>query len=657
MPLPSPDLDDRRFQDLVDDAKRFIQRRCPEWTDHNVSDPGVALIEAFAQMVDQLSYRLNRVPEKIHLEFLDLLGVRLRAPQAARTELTFRLSAPQEADVTVPVRTEVATPRTGSAPAQVFTVGRRLDIVPTALRYIGSAPAGQSPELTTERFVSGEPVTCFAQPPMPGDALLVGLTRAAPRCVVALRVDCGTDGVGVDPRRPPRVWEAWCGDGWVPCEVESDGTGGLNRPGELVLHLPDGHVGSPIGRHHAGWLRCRITEAAPGQPAYSSSPKVTALEAYTVGGTTDAVEGETVPHDELGVSDGTPGQSFTVHRTPVIAGSLRTVTVETRAGRQIWTAVESFADSSPTDRHVTVDEAGGTVAFGPAVRQPDGEMRQYGAVPGIGARITAGAYRRGGGRAGNVAASALTVLRTPVALIARVENRKPATGGVDAESVENVRRRAGHRLRTQDRAVTAHDYESIVRAACRDAGRVECVTEPAGPERAGLVRVLIVPQARDVRDENGWRDLVPSGEMLAAAAQAVEAARPLGVTASVSGPAYQGVTVVAEIEAVRGADRTEVKERVLRALYACLSPLPSPSGTGSRTGWPLGRALRLSDLYAVAARCEDVESVSRLEMYPADLGTGERQAATDRIDVGPATLFLSFRHQVAVKNARWTTGR
>ena len=61
--LPAPNLDDRHFQDLVDDAKRLVQQRCPNWTDHNVSDPGVTLIEAFAQMVDQLIYRLNRVPD------------------------------------------------------------------------------------------------------------------------------------------------------------------------------------------------------------------------------------------------------------------------------------------------------------------------------------------------------------------------------------------------------------------------------------------------------------------------------------------------------------------------------------------------------------------------------------------------------------------
>ena len=63
MSLPAPNLDDRRFQDLVDDAKRLVQQRTRVWTDHNVSDPGVTLIEAFAWITDQMLYRLNRVPE------------------------------------------------------------------------------------------------------------------------------------------------------------------------------------------------------------------------------------------------------------------------------------------------------------------------------------------------------------------------------------------------------------------------------------------------------------------------------------------------------------------------------------------------------------------------------------------------------------------
>ena len=83
MPLPTPMLDDRKFQDIVDQAKRLIPRYCPEWTDHNVSDPGVALIELFAWMTDLLLYRVNQVPDKMYVRFLEMIGVQLRAPRAA----------------------------------------------------------------------------------------------------------------------------------------------------------------------------------------------------------------------------------------------------------------------------------------------------------------------------------------------------------------------------------------------------------------------------------------------------------------------------------------------------------------------------------------------------------------------------------------------
>ncbi len=78
MPLPDPQLDDRRFQDLVNEAKMLIPRYTPEWTDHNVSDPGVTLIELFAWMTDLMLFRLNRVPEKSYLRFMDLLGITLK---------------------------------------------------------------------------------------------------------------------------------------------------------------------------------------------------------------------------------------------------------------------------------------------------------------------------------------------------------------------------------------------------------------------------------------------------------------------------------------------------------------------------------------------------------------------------------------------------
>src|SRR6187549_3295343 len=128
MALPVPNLDDRRFQDLVDEAKRLVQQRCPEWTDHNVSDPGVTLIETFAWMTDQMVYRLNRVPDRNYVKFLELIGVRLFPPTAAKADVTFWLSAPQDETMTVSTGTEISTVRTEVIDSIAFETIEQLSI-------------------------------------------------------------------------------------------------------------------------------------------------------------------------------------------------------------------------------------------------------------------------------------------------------------------------------------------------------------------------------------------------------------------------------------------------------------------------------------------------------------------------------------------------
>src|SRR5262245_65743108 len=107
MPLPTVNLDDRHFQDIVDEAKTRIPTYCPEWTDHNVSDPGVALIELFAWMTDLLLYRVNQVPDKMYVKFLEMIGVRLHPPRAATAPATFYLSPPPPPARPLPPASEV----------------------------------------------------------------------------------------------------------------------------------------------------------------------------------------------------------------------------------------------------------------------------------------------------------------------------------------------------------------------------------------------------------------------------------------------------------------------------------------------------------------------------------------------------------------------
>src|SRR5215213_2320005 len=120
--LPEIVLDDRHFQDLVNEARVRVARRCPEWTDHNVSDPGITLIELFAWLTETLVYRVNRIPAKLHVALLELLGMRLRPPTAATTDIRFRLAAPPEDEDVVIAggETEVATQRLGPEQPVVF---------------------------------------------------------------------------------------------------------------------------------------------------------------------------------------------------------------------------------------------------------------------------------------------------------------------------------------------------------------------------------------------------------------------------------------------------------------------------------------------------------------------------------------------------------
>ena len=647
--LPAPNLDDRTFQGLVDEAKRLVQNRCPEWTDHNVSDPGVTLIEAFAQMVDQLIYRLNRVPDRNYVKFLEMIGVELRPPAAATGRVTFWLSAPQPQPVLVRDETQVSTPRTDIHDPVVFSTLRDLTIVPCTFARTGTALVGAEPADLTVALSGGHGFAAFSTAPAPGDALLIGLSNAVPSCAVTLRMQCTVAGVGVDPRRPPRVWEAWTGTGWSPCEIDRDDTGGLNKDGDVVLHVPDDHQASIIARERAGWLRCRLVEALPGQPTYTAPPRVDAVTAFTIGGTVPMANAEVQHHESLGASDGTPGQRFPLLRQPVLASNRAgTLLVSTPEGEQVWTEVRGFAESGPDDLHFRIDHVAAEVQLGPAVRLADGALRHYGAVPPRGSALVLTSYRSGGGRRGNVTAGQVRVLKTSVPYVARVENRSAAVGGSDAETLEDAKVRGPMLLRARGRAVTADDFVQLARDVAPEVARVHCTPSREGDQGEGVL-VLVVPNVagdevgRVLRD-----DLVPEEGMLQRIAETLDTHRLVGTRVLVAPPQYAGLTVVADVHARERYDAEEVHDEVLRALYGLLDPLTGGPDGG---GWPFGRSVQSHEVHAALARIPGVDMAQEVSvtLFPADADTGRRGAAVQRMDLPPTGLVFSYEHQVRVR--------
>ncbi len=645
MAIAAPHLDDRRFQDLVDDAKRLVMDRCPGWTDHNVSDPGVTLIEAFAFITDQLLYRLNRVPDRLYVKFLELIGIRLFPATAACTDLTFWLSAPATATLIVPAGTKAATLRSGQHESVVFTTLGDLTLVPVELaRVVTRAADAESGRARFDQLKVGTDVPAFSDAPQPGDLLYVGLDRAAPGNAIALRFDCEIDGVGVDPTDPPLVWEAWNGTEWEPCELEHDETGGLNRRGDIVLHLPAGHVEHLVDGERAGWVRGRVVVARDGQPGYTSSPIVHGLAAVTVGGSVAGAHCERITVEPLGESTGQPGQRFRLSGPVVDVGREAVVEVGGDDGWEAWRIVDSFVEYGPGDRVVILDTAAGELEFAPVVRLEDGSTRSYGAVPPARAPVRIREHALGGGAAGNVAARAVKTLKSSIPFVREVTNRHPASGGVDAEAVSEARVRGPLMLRTRSRAVTAEDFELLTREAAPEVARVRCIPAQAA-EDAGHVTVCVVPAAARHDGTLKFEDLLPSDASLAKIATRLEAARIIGSIVHVEPPSYQGITVVARLRAAPRADPERVRGDAVAALHRFFDPL---IGGTDGSGWPWGRPAQAGDAFGVLQAVSGVDVVEDVRLFGANPVTGERGEATTRLELAANSLVFSYAHQVKV---------
>lgn len=644
MSMPTPNLDDRRFQDIVDEAKRLIPRYCPQWTDHNVSDPGIALLELFAWMTEMTLYRLNQVPDVLYVKFLELMGIRLFPGASARTHVTFWLAAPQPQPIRIAAGTQVGTVRTGSEQAVVFLTDEELEIrQPELSACLAGSATGRFEDAWNDLRNPRQGVRCFLDV-QAGDAIYFGFSDSLARHALRLDVQARIEGIGVDPTRPPWAWEVWTGDAWRGVRVHDDTTAGLNTDGSIVLLVGDRQQPLTLGPTRAHWLRCRMVKPVAGQPPYEHSPQVVQLEAVALGGTVAAHHGEAVGEELLGRSDGSPGQSFSLRRRPVLPRRRgEHVVVGTGDEATVWTETsDGFASSTSEDRHVAWSDADGEISFGPRIRHPDGHVRQHGAVPPPDAPVRVTRYRWGGGAHGNVGAGTLSVLKSSIPYIASVVNLDPARGGVDPESIDNAKRRGPLSLLTGQRAVTVRDYERLALEATPDVGRARCLP-PADPE--GPVRVLLVPRLHVAPQELTLDKLALPKPLQRRVGSYLDDRRTLNTTIEISTPSYRDVTVVATVRGATDNPRELIRDLALSALYRYINPLVGgPAGIG----WPYGRDLNLGEIFALLTAVDGVVGVEEVLLFMANPRTGQVGNPLQRVPLPDDALFASWRHQVRV---------
>ena len=99
--LLSRDLDDQRFEDIVREAEGRLPWLCPPWTDHNVHDPGITILELMAWFKETQQYAINRVGPEIQRKLLELAGTFLKREQAAVCALDIPPEAPPRPPLSV----------------------------------------------------------------------------------------------------------------------------------------------------------------------------------------------------------------------------------------------------------------------------------------------------------------------------------------------------------------------------------------------------------------------------------------------------------------------------------------------------------------------------------------------------------------------------
>ena len=320
--LDPPNLDDRLWQDIVDEATSLIPYYNPEWTDHNRSDLGITLVELFAWLVEGMIYRLNRVPEKNFIEFLTLIGI-TRDPQTpATTMLTYRM-APAAPPLLLPKGHEVATQQTDIDPAIVFETDEPVQLLPinltTALNVsnfyanITDQVAGPPLSRMQHDIVTGLSITLalgFDQASAMPIALRFALRTVAP--AAALQVQFVYSRAAVVP------------SAWPLIPAPLDGTDNFTQNGIVTLSVPADWA----AQNPTGWVGMSPVSFADvvNQPLFWIGVRVSNLLPATYRLQLDSVlfnsvhasSAITVTQPEaLGASDGSSFQTFSLKNVPL----------------------------------------------------------------------------------------------------------------------------------------------------------------------------------------------------------------------------------------------------------------------------------------------------------------------------------------------------
>ncbi len=691
MPLQPPNLDDRRYNELFEELRSLIPQYAPEWTDHNLSDPGITMMQLFSWLGEIILFRLNRVPERNYIKFLQLIGIEQKPATPAKAELTFTLVVPSPSTIFIPKGTKVSAevqPPPPSAlaspslppPAEdpvIFETDEPLITLGATLQTILGFDGANYIDYTQANQIPQQHYPAFGNNTVTGNALLLGFAsdNPFPEAEVNLFVRVFIDAVTAPVHRCDIVenennysaivvWEYWNGADWSKLSLLKDETRALTQTGHVYFRTPKplnglqkGILGSVPEQLY--WIRCRLENSQ-----YDNPPELDAVLTNTVGAT--AVT--TVKDEVLGSSNGQPNQSFLLRNAPIFAVPLRAVEerlrekdaqpanpneverqtlnqalrerelikgflleVDEGQGSQAWEEVEDFFNSSASDRHYTLNRTTGEITFG------DGEEGRI-ALAGIN-NIVVRYYRYGGGARGNVGAGMITNLQSSAPGVDKVINYWAAEGGADEELIQDTKSRAPKEIKARSRAVTNQDFAFLAQQTPGVRIRRAYTLPLYHPQFTdtpvpGAITVIVIPDSKDPK-------AIPSQATMQAVCAYLNLHRLLTTEVFIAPPKYVQVKIETTVLARPTANPAAVKTNIETILNTYLNPL---TGGEDGLGWELGGEVIHSEVFRRVLMVEGVQRIDELRI----IVDGDRLLPCTDAQIPKGFLVFSDGHDINI---------
>jgi predicted phage baseplate assembly protein len=712
MPLIPPALDDRSYDDLVQDLLANIPAHTPEWTNPQPGDPGRTLLELFAWLADTILYRANLIPEKQRIAFLRLLGQSMQPAAAATGLLSLSLgpsaTAPvgivAPAQVSGPVNFETRNeidllPLTGQAyikvplskAQQASSLALRTGLM--TLYTLGSIPTGYT---TTPLFSGGQydangfDILNDTTDQSIWLALLASSAQTQPAALAALTSQPGqlTINVGFVPLMAvPGLYsvpQGYTGAGtpatvnatwtmtlqglpyqYTLMKVMGDTTQGLTQPGIVQLQIPTGPIGAPPNN-----VLCDVQAGVGMKPPRIDDPTIasrlvtwirlatqSAFSVSWLGANAVQIDQRTTYSSiVIGVSDGSISQQFALPQTQVDPATFVLQVDMPGLGFQNWSQVDDLAILQGPAQAYALDPEGGTVTFGNQLQ---------GMIPPAGRRILVQTMRAGGGSAGNLQPGTLTAIQAfdasgnQVTQTITVQQPIPTTGGADPETLQSAQQRIPSLLQNQSRAVTASDYQNLAsQTPGANVARVEVLPlfmpQTKTPNVPGVVSVMVIPNKSGVMYPNPRADM----PTLQTVYQYLNPCRPVTAEMYVIASEYVQLGISVAVEFKSGYQSLQVAQAVETALRSYLWPI-APGGM-NQTGWPLGRTVRQLELEVVVSQVAGVTEVNGLNLFSV-LASGAYQLVGADSSGSPEITLSSWQlpellQVIVITNPDGTTG-